>query len=823
LFSALLLQTLVNLVSNKLLESLWMNVASRLVLSAIASLTLITVGCTRPVPPSPTAQRLVDDFSPSLVSRPKAMRASARELASRPPFVWRFDEPNSAEEWQAAAGVGDLTVRGGLLVGQSTTTVPILRLSAIQGVDPGDMLYEVQVRMRVSAGQKLGVHFVAATPNDLDKYILTGTPMPWPNEAPITSGEGMTTFTLRPQFPVLGSGLHDLLIRPTDAEGARFEIESVRIVFRREHLASIPSGVGWLGMGEIYRETVVARSPETIRWPMTLPDRPRLSLSLATLDERPVTFHVAVHPAEGETVTILERTVTTPHRWEDAAMDLDEWRGRKVTLSLSLDAASPGTLGVWAAPAVVRRRSPQVSQTAADRPQAVILVMTDTLRADRLDAYGNKRQTAPTLARLAREGALFRDTHSQATWTKVSAPTLLTSLYPLTLGVRDFPDRVPSAAVTLAEAFRKGGYTTLGFTSAPFTGTFSNMHQGYEELYESPLTLPSSKTARPITDLLLPWLDEHRDEPFFAYVHYFDPHGPYRPDPPFDSLWGEPTWAAEHEQNGQKASAAIQDPERQIDNLVMPSEFKAAGVDLATFRNRELLWYDGSIREMDTELERLMERLRELGLDQRTLLVFTSDHGEEFFEHGFEGHGQSAYNELTHVPLIVRYPGVVPPGQKIDETVGLVDVMPTILSLSRLPIPEEAQGQSLAPLLKTSVSSGSWKPRPVFTDRPAAPHFASPAPRANETFTVIHEGWKLVWNTHRPAGAPEYELYDHRRDPGDRQNVAAQHPDVVQRLSRLIAGWKQDSLRRKLPPDEVAGRDLRPEERERLRALGYIH
>jgi arylsulfatase A-like enzyme len=349
------------------------------------------------------------------------------------------------------------------------------------------------------------------------------------------------------------------------------------------------------------------------------------------------------------------------------------------------------------------------------------------------------------------------------------------------------------------------------------------MHQGYEELYESPLTLDSSKTSRPITDILLPWLDEHKDEPFFAYVHYFDPHAPYRPDPPFDRIWGEPTWAAEHEQNIQKAISAIQDPERQVDGQVIPAEFKAVGVDMETFRKRELTWYDGSVREMDTELERLMERLRELGLDQRTLLVFTSDHGEEFFEHGLEGHGQSAYQELTHVPLIVHYPGVVPAGRKIDETVGLVDVMPTMLALSRLAIPQQAQGQSLAPLLQATAGPGTWKPRPVFTDRPAAPHFASPAPRASETFSVIYEGWKLVWNKKRPAGAPELELYDHRRDPGDLHNVAAQHPDVAQRLSRLIAGWEQDSVRKRLPSDDMAGRDLRPEERERLRALGYIH
>lgn len=808
-----------------------MNTPSRFILSTIASVTLVLVtlvlaSCGKPAS-APVANRLVDEFSPSLVSRPKTEKASFRQTSGpadeRPPLLWRFTDPGSAGQWEAVTGITGVTVRDGRLSGKSTTTVPILRLSSIQGVDPGDMLYEVQIRMKVSAGQKLSAHFVAETPSELDQYILSGAPIAWPNEAPITAGEGMTTFTLRPTFPVYGSALHDLLLRPTETEGARFDIESVRIVFRRERLASIPSGVGWLGMGEVYRETVVSRSPETIRWPMSLPDRPRLKLALATVDERPVTFRVAVQSAEGKAVQILERTVTTPHRWEDAEVDLDEWRGHKVTLSLALDAESPGTLGVWAAPTVVRREPLQTAQSAGDPPRAVILIMTDTLRPDRLDAYGNRRLTAPTLTRLAREGALFRDANSQATWTKVSAPVLLTSLYPLTSGVRNFPDRLPSAAVTLAEAFRKGGYTTLGFSSAPFTGTFSNLHQGFEELHESPLMLASSKTARPITDLLLPWLDEHREEPFFAFVHYFDPHEPYRPDPPFDRVWGEPTWAAEHELNGQKVTAALKDPKRLADNLIMPSEFQDAGVDLQTYRNRELTWYDGSIREMDTELERLVERLRELGLDKSTLLVFTSDHGEEFFEHGLEGHGQSIYHELTHVPLVVHYPGVVPSGQVIDETVGLVDVMPTMLALSRLPIPEEAQGQSLTSLMKATAGSGTWKPRPVFTDRPAAPHFASPPPRGNESFSVIHEGWKLVWNTQRPAGAPELELYDHRRDPGDLVNVAAQHADVVQRLSRLISAWKQDSLRKRLPADEVAGRDLRPEERERLRALGYIH
>ncbi len=796
-----------------------MNRKPRHVPSTFLVLCSLLAGCGAPPWTSSTSstQRLVDDFSPALVSGPKAVKVSSQRPSAAPAFLWTFEDPGSAEDWHAAVGIDGLTVRGGHLVGQASGPSGVLRLNAIPGIDPGDMLYEVQVRMRVSAGQKLGVHFVAETPDDLTNYILSGAPLPWPNETSITAGEGMTTFSLRPVFPVYGSEIHDLLLRPTDAPGATFEIESVRVIFRHERLASIPSGVGWLGMDEIYRETVVSRSPEVIRWPVTLPDDPRLTLNLATLDERPVTFRVGLETGGNETA-LFERTLTTPHRWEEASADLDAWRGKKVTLTMSLVSEEPGSLGVWAAPTVLRR---QPTQTADGRPQGVILIFTDTLRPDRLEAYGNQRHTAPTVARLAREGALFRDAQSPAAWTKVAAPPLLTGLYPMTLGVRDFQDRVPSAAVTLAEAYRKAGYTTLGFSSAPFAGAFSNLHQGYEELHESPLTLASSKTSRPITDRLLPWLDKHHDEPFFAMVHYFDPHAPYRPDPPYDRLWRDTDWVAEQESNGTKVISTVTDPERLALNMITIDDFKTAGVDVNAYRENEFLWYDGSIREMDTELERLLERLKELNLDQNTLLVFTSDHGEEFYDHELQGHGQSIYSELTHVPLIVHYPGVVPPGLEVAETVGLVDVMPTMLALSGLAVPEGVDGQSLAPLLKKG-GAGAWTPRPVFADRPAAQHFASPTPKDRESYFVIHEGWKLIWNVQRKEGKPEFELFDHKGDPRDRTNVAARHPDKVKSLSRLIDGWRKDSEKRRLPTDEMASRDLRPEERERLRALGYI-
>jgi uncharacterized sulfatase len=221
---------------------------------------------------------------------------------------------------------------------------------------------------------------------------------------------------------------------------------------------------------------------------------------------------------------------------------------------------------------------------------------------------------------------------------------------------------------------------------------------------------------------------------------------------------------------------------------------------------------------MDTELGRLFERLRELGIDRRTLVAFTSDHGEEFFEHGLPYHGQSLHGELTRVPLVIRYPDAVPAGRVVDEPVALVDVMPTLLALSGLETPREAQGRNLL------AAETSRRPRPVFSDRPAAPHFISPYPHSLESYSVVHEGWKLIWNVQTPEGSalPQHELYDFKSDPLDRTNLAARHPDVVKRLAGLIVAWRKDAAAKRLPSDEEGARGMSSEERARLRALGYI-
>ncbi len=796
--------------------------------------------------------------------------------------------------WQAGPGVTGLAVVDEKLTGTTTTDFPLLSVERNTGIDERDLVHSVEVRLKASAGANLGVSFSDDEEVDFDKALDGAKVFPWSTTVPIIAGEEMRTYTLKPSRPVTASGIRHLLVRPTDAAGASFAIASVRVVFRREHLANLPSGIGWHGLSEIYRETVVSRSPETIRLEVTLPERPWLDLGLGTIENGPVTFRVGLSraglsrvgvsraggrpssgtPAGPDDTLLLERTVTTPHRWEETPIDLSPWAGQTVTLSLSLRAAEGGTLGFWGSPAVRRRgaeppivagtvdastastpAAAATSVTAAPAkrrsapPQGVILIWADTLRRDHLGVYGYPRSTAPTVARMAREGALFADSHVNGTWTKVSTTSLFTGMYPPSHTVTEFSDRLPAGATTLAEVYRDAGYATLSLSSILFTGKFTNLHQGFEQVHESG-SMPDdldSKTAREYVDRLLPWLEAHRDVPFFVFLHVSDPHDPFLPYAPYDTMWGDPAWKEEHEANQETVRDSIEDPLMKRFGMPNRAELRKAGIDPDTYIEREQAWYDGSIRGMDAEIARLLERLRDLGLDDKTLIVFTADHGEEFLEHGRMFHGQTTYGELANAPLIMWGPGgFVPPGVTVADTTQVIDLMPTLLELSGLPTPATVQGRSLVQLMQGAAATRIA----AFIQKARTYEAAGPPPREAEMFAVVHDGWKLIHHTQRPgsvaashdaapgAAAPsaatdsraaasptagDFELFNTRTDPLDLVNLAPQHPDIVARLARMIAGWRADCEAARLESDDETQESLSHDELERLRSLGYIN
>ena len=288
-------------------------------------------------------------------------RASAR---TPPRQEWRFDGTPPASPaktfaatwgWEGGTGISGLAVREGKLTGRTTSDFPILRIERTAELDSRDQFHAIELRMRASGGSTISIATRGPGPVDFVNAVGTSRRAPWNITTPLLAGNEFQTYTLTSPFPLNLSRIRHILIRPTDANGASFDIESVRLISRREHLASVPSGVGWQGLGEIYRETLVARAPETMKFNVTLPERPWLDLVVGTPDDSPATFRVAISTENEQTErTLLEHTVTTPYRWETRPIDLAAFSGQQVTLSMSIAAADPGTLGFWGTP-VVRR------------------------------------------------------------------------------------------------------------------------------------------------------------------------------------------------------------------------------------------------------------------------------------------------------------------------------------------------------------------------------------------------------------------------------------------------------------------------------------
>ena len=800
---------------------------------------------------SPPVVRLVDEFDPDSV------QGAPTSKAPEPLALWNFSEPGEADSpllgWKAGIGVSGLKVVDGKLTGRTTSATPIIYAMRPDTVDGSDLFHSLEVKARTSAAAEIRAHLEPpprppAPPGQPKpppkseepdfKNLAAAENFNWLMEGRL-DGDWVQSVTLtQAQVRSLG-GVRMILLRPASAADVTFEIESIRLISQQENRASIPSGVGWQGLGEIFRETVVSRSPESFVVDFDIPANAALDMHLGTVEESAVTFRI--DDVTGDDVTgdgetpILERTITTPQRWESATVDLSRLAGRK-RLRFSLDVEQERLIGFWGSPAIRSRgaqpASPQQVAGGSAPPQGVILIMIDTLRRDHLDAYGYERETAPNMARMAAGGALFLDNISQAAWTKVSTPSIMTSLYPQSHRVQRVPDRLSAAAVTVAEVYREAGYATAGFCSNPFTGRFTNLHQGFEEMHEhgSLSGTDGTKTARPVVDRTIGWIEKRPSTPYFLFLHLYDPHSRFEPRAPYNTIWSEAAGKEAHEEQRKAALAAAKKKgeDRPFNELPFPEDFEGAGLDAKSWIEYEKGWYDGSIRGMDAEIGRLTERLRTLGLEQSTLIGIVADHGEELHEHRKMGHGHTAYGEIANVPLILYRPGTILAGVRVEETTRSIDLMPTLLASSGLPTPENAQGQSLLPLVsafheasgegaKEVAAALGWESRPAVTEEHGRD---AEDDKDDESYALVFEGWKLIHNV-KTKDKPEFELFDHRADPLDATNVAEQHPDRIKELEAKLAAWREMVTEAKLPDDEST-EGMSSEEITRLRSLGYI-
>ncbi|MCI0423262.1 MAG: sulfatase [Acidobacteria bacterium] len=319
----------------------------------------------------------------------------------------------------------------------------------------------------------------------------------------------------------------------------------------------------------------------------------------------------------------------------------------------------------------------------------VLLITIDTLRADHLSAYGYHLKTSPNIDSLASEGARFAHAYSVVPLTGPSHFSLFVSRYPQEHGARinGVAVQPQSKWLSLPQALRQLGYFNAAFVSAwPLTSRLTGLHRWFdvydEELTRSYQVFNSSRHAEDVTPRVISWLTNHRVQPFFLWVHYFDPHSPYLMRKEFSSL----------EPSGHKGSRF---------------RWRASAI------RERIQKYDSEIRYTDHHLGNLVDTLDRLGLRESTLVVLTADHGESLGEHGYVGHGRRLSEGILQVPLIMRHPKI-PPGTVIAAQVSLLDVTPTILDLAEtnksVRLPASFAGQSLA---RAVQGKGDVARRPV--------------------------------------------------------------------------------------------------------------
>ena len=417
----------------------------------------------------------------------------------------------------------------------------------------------------------------------------------------------------------------------------------------------------------------------------------------------------------------------------------------------------------------------------------ILVYMIDTLRADHLGAYGYERATSPNIDALAADGTLFLNAIAQSPWTKPSVASVLTGLNPQIHGVNGRKDALSLEATTLAELLWDAGY----YTGAIYTnGNLSHMGLGqgykdYEHLRER-MTRSIHVLSDELNEQAFRWLDRRdKAKPFFLYLHATDPHSPYTPPDGYLERLG----------------LEVVDPDAGLSEKVR--ELKRGEVDEQQLADLVAL-YDAEIRFNDEQFGRLIAELKRQGLYDSTLILVVSDHGEEFFDHGWWQHGKTLYQEQLGVPLIVRFPNGEGAGNSIEAIAQHIDIVPTILDVAGVEMPEGLTGRSLRGLL-SGVPGEDLVQAVSYLDMDN-----------REAESVTSAIGKLILH-HYDIGQGEL-LFDLSTDPDELVNLVDERP--------VIAGYLQQAMRAfdlaqeiRLTPDEG---EIPPELMERLRAVGYF-
>ncbi len=452
------------------------------------------------------------------------------------------------------------------------------------------------------------------------------------------------------------------------------------------------------------------------------------------------------------------------------------------------------------------------STTAA--PKHVILLIVDTLRADALSLYGMRRYDTPNLDSLASDGVWFSDAVSAAPWTRPGMASVLTGLSPLVHGAHKRTTLLPGALKLLPEYLKDAGYVTLGVGQNGVLGAHTGFGQGFDRyrwapspvfsdsvggrilgrLFPKVFTTEETSTTR-LTDIAIDELRAHADDPFFLWFHIYDPHATFAPPAKFLPPNATPA------------------PRIGMDCRTNELQLSRSGAMI--FDQAERDWiktlYESEVRYVDEQVGRFIAELKSLGIYDDSLIVMTSDHGEEFWDHGSCEHGHSVYQELLHVPFLIKLPENAEKGRR-DARVSTMSITPTVLDYAGIEFNPAIMN---AKSLRTYIENAE-------TDVPADPLFATGLLYYHDQECLIFDDKKYV----RHLFDGREELFDLRADPAERNSIAAQSPELLERARAIIAEMRTRSLTLREQhgltgdPDEEGSGD--PGMRDMLEAVGYL-
>jgi arylsulfatase A-like enzyme len=463
-----------------------------------------------------------------------------------------------------------------------------------------------------------------------------------------------------------------------------------------------------------------------------------------------------------------------------------------------------------------------VREDAASRGRPdVFVILIDTLRRDHLSGFGYQRPTSPNIDRLLDDSYVFTAAYTPSTWTIPSVASLFTGLYPTSHRIKSAVHRVPEDAPTLAEHFRSYGYRTGAFVANHIITRSNGYAQGFETFFPEPppwwtyrrrtaFERVATRLRRPgdadrgqrINREALRWLAATPGEPHFVYLHYMEPHSPYAPQQrALDAVAPGAPWGPADPPFFNDYKETIADPGcRDWECLENPPTLPPREVEGMVAR------YDGEIYAVDRAIGDFLKGLSEIGLLERSHVLFLTDHGEEFGDHQGWFHGNSIYEEMTGSPTAYRPPGGLPGdiegARVIERPVAILDLASTLCCLLGFETPPMHQGRRIPELFGESPPEGET---PVLSELPPW------------LYSLRLGRWKLI--RRGSTGSPNERLYDLSADPLERMDLSVELPDTLAYLRGYLEGMLADFSQTSL--DEVTATSD-PELLERLKTLGYI-